>query len=254
MQAQIHYVEGSGLPLVYIPGVDGTGNYLLGTAERLAERFRLVGLRYELERSMPREGDSYEGLARSVAERLDEVGFERGLVVTESFGGAVSLQLALDHPDRVAGLLIVNSFAFYPWRSRLLLSRATAPLCPRWLLRLLRPYCVPPALIRPRRDPEAERRFLDSPPAFFDEGYRRRLRLIRKLDLRPRLSEVRQPVALFASDHDRIVDSVPAARAMHAELPDSRLEIVEGAGHLTLPLGAEPWLERLLELAERAGY
>lgn len=253
MLARLHYDLGSGPAAAYVPGIDGTGNYLLGTADRLAERFRVVGLRYELEEASSEAEDRYGTLAASVAARLGEAGIERALIVTESFGGGVSLRLALDHPELVAGLLIVNSFAYYPWRFRLALSRVTAPLVPRWSIRALRQWTVPPAMVRPRRDEEAEEQFFATSPAFFDIGYRRRLRMIRTLDLRERLADVHQPVALYASDSDRIVDSVPAAEVMHAGLPDSTLEILEQAGHFALPLREEPWLERLEHLAARAG-
>ena len=40
MEARLrHDTETKRTPLVYVPGVDGTGALLLGTAERLAERF-----------------------------------------------------------------------------------------------------------------------------------------------------------------------------------------------------------------------
>ncbi|MEW6071481.1 MAG: alpha/beta fold hydrolase [Planctomycetota bacterium] len=252
MLARLLEVAGAGPPVVYVPGIDGSGRYLLGTAARIAARFRLARLAYTAEIPPPPGGDTYSGLARSVLAGLDEAGFDRPLVLTESFGGAVALQLALDAPERVAGLLIVNSFAHYAWRRRLAVSRLIAPLLPAPLVRALRPVVAPRAFFHPRRDPAARRAFLATPPAAFDAGYRRRLRMIRELDLRPRLAEIRAPVALFASDRDRIVAAVPAATVLQEGLPDARLEILSGAGHLVLPLAAEPWPERLQELAGRA--
>ena len=76
--------------------------------------------------------------------------------------------------------------------------------------------------------------------------------MIAGLDLLPRLSELRIPVALVAADRDRIVPSVPCAQEMAAHLPDVTLEVVPGGGHLILPLAAQPWQERLDALAERA--
>jgi hypothetical protein len=40
---------------------------------------------------------------------------------------------------------------------------------------------------------------------------------------------------------------------MAALLPDATLDVLVDAGHLVLPLAAEPWVERLERLAERAG-
>ena len=47
---------GPSAPLIYLPGVDGTGELLLGTAARLIERFRLIRLRYELVPGTPLVG------------------------------------------------------------------------------------------------------------------------------------------------------------------------------------------------------
>jgi 3-oxoadipate enol-lactonase len=40
---------------------------------------------------------------------LDHLGIERAAVVGNSFGGRVSLDFALGHPDRLSGLVLVNS-------------------------------------------------------------------------------------------------------------------------------------------------
>src|SRR5262245_41325916 len=105
MEARVIDVRGSGPPLVYVPGIDGSGELLLGTAARLAASFRLVRLRYG--------GDSsggYEELAASLVRVLDELEIERALLLAESFGVSVALETALDHPQRVAGLALVNGF------------------------------------------------------------------------------------------------------------------------------------------------
>ena len=59
----------------------------------------------------------------------------------------------------------------------------------------------------------------------FDDGYCRRLRMIQRLDLRPQLPAIRQPVAQYASDKDRIVESVVSMEDLHERLPDSELEV-----------------------------
>ncbi len=48
----------------------------------------------------------HDSVADAVAV-LDAAGVERAVVVGNSFGGAKALHLALEHPDRVAGLLLV---------------------------------------------------------------------------------------------------------------------------------------------------
>ena len=108
-------------------------------------------------------------------------------------------------------------------------------------------------LFAPRRDERALQQLLALDGDWFGAGYRARLGMIRALDLRPRLAEVRCPVALFAADHDRVVSSVRCAQELAAGLPDAELTLLSRAGHLVLALAAEPWEERLERLARRAG-
>lgn len=248
MRAVLLADEGSGVPLVYVPGIDGSGELLLDGGPRLAGAFRLVRLRY-----LPEGEDGYAGLAASIDALLAGRGIERALVLSESFGGAVALQLALDRPERVAGLAIVNGFAWHPWRLRLLVSWLGAPLVRGWVFRAARRFLSPSALFGPRSSAAVRARFAAVGGIGLDRAYRRRLRMIRGLDLRPRLAELACPLALYASDADRIVPALRAAREIQALAPDATLEVLERAGHLVLPLPEEPWVERLQALARRAG-
>lgn len=251
MLAQVLNDRGSGPLLVYVPGIDGTGRFLLDTEARLATRFRVLTLRYTTEPPAAGGADGYAGLAASVLAAVGERSAEPALLLAESFGVSVALQAALDAPERVAGLALVNGFAHHPWRVRLALSRLVVACVPGPLFRLGRRVAGPDVLFGTRRDPDVERGFHAIGETRFDRDYRRRLAMIKGLDLRQRLPELRRPVLLFASADDRIVPAVRAAREMRALLPDVELEVIERAGHVVLPLPDEPWLERMERLAQR---
>lgn len=253
MRAEILADGGSGPTLVYVPGIDGTGELLLGTAARLERRFRLVRLRYVGEPGDAGGGDSYAALAASALSALEERGATRPLLLAESFGGAVALQMALDAPESVAGVAIVNSFAHYSARKRLALTLALSRLSTRTLYRIGRRLMAQWALLAPRRDAAALEAFKGLSRIGIDAAYRRRLRMIEGLDLRPRLGEIRVPVALFAADRDRVVDSLESLRAIESSIPGATLEVIPLANHLVLPLAEEPWVERMEALARRAG-
>jgi len=253
MHAEILATSGAGPPLVYVPGVDGSGELLLGTAARLERHFRLTRLRYAGDGS----GD-YVTLARSVAACLQAgpgaEGQQRVLVLAESFGVGLALQLALDHPERVAAMALVNGFAHYSKRLELRLTRLLFRITPGSWIRLARGSFARQGLLYPRRDAAAMQALRALDAAWFGPSYLERLAWIAGLDLRARLGEVRCPVALFAADEDRIVRSVAAAREMQAALPDAELTLLRRAGHVVLPLVEEPWEERLLALARRVGF
>jgi 3-oxoadipate enol-lactonase len=256
MIAEVLSDSGRGLPVVYVPGIDGTGNLLLGTAKRISREYRLLRIAY---RFRPSESDlrggrnEYTSLAGGIAELCGDLGIPRCLVIAESFGGGVGLQLALDHPELVAGMMVVNSFAYYPGRLRLWLSRGFGAVTPRPAFDLGRRWFAPRSLFGNRRDPAALAAFRALQGTFFDAGYRQRLKMIQGLDLRGRLPEIRQPVALYLGDRDRIVPSGATMSVLEAGLPDATLEVLPGAGHLILPLAEEPWEERLADLACRSG-
>lgn len=248
MQAEIVASEGAGPPLVYVPGIDGSGELLLGAAQRLAQRFRLTRLRY----AGDARGD-YATLATSVARCIEAAAGERALVLAESFGVGVALQTALNHPARVAALALVNGFAYFHDRLGLAFTRGVFTLAPRAWIHAARGRFLQRGLIAPRRDEAVLRALLALRGDWFDERYRARLLLIRGLDLRSRLGQVGCPVSLFAADHDRVVAAVPAALEMAKRLRDAELVILPRAGHLVLPLADEPWEERLERLARRCG-
>ena len=244
--------------MVYLPGIDGSGELLLGTAARIEERFRLLRLRYRL--SANAEHRTYSHLAASTIETVSLRGVERALYVAESFGGAVGLRAAIDHPSAVAGLALVNTFPHFRARARLACSRLGTRLVPAWMMSLGRRMLAPGLLFGGPAERAAIAEFLASgggserrPRGGWapGEGYAARLRMIQALDMRSELPRVRQPVALFASERDRIVDSVRQAREMERLLPAAELEILEGRGHVVLPLADIDWPARLLSLAER---
>jgi len=55
-----------------------------------------------------------DGQARAIAALLDRKKIDRAIVVGHSFGGAVALSMALEAPDKVAGLLLLSA-ASHPW-------------------------------------------------------------------------------------------------------------------------------------------
>lgn len=251
MNAKLRGDGGVGLPIVFVPGIDGTGALLLATGAKLEARHRLIRIAYSIDsQEVP---DTYEALAADVARVVREQGVERCVVIAASFGGAVALQLALDEPELVAGLLIVNSFAYYAERKRLSLAMKLSPLLPESAFNFGRKWFAPRNLFGRRRDARALADFRALPGSFFDEGYDRRMHMIEGLDLRPRLPEVRQPVALYAGDADRIVPSSSSMKVIKDGISAATLEVLAGGGHLVLPLEEEPWLERVEDLARRAG-
>jgi pimeloyl-ACP methyl ester carboxylesterase len=109
---QIHWVDsGDGPPIVMIHGLSGNHhNFTHSATSKLSDSFRTIAI------DRPGCGharrDSNEGArlpeqARMIAEFLDREEIEKPLIVGHSLGGAVALALALDFPDKIAGLALI---------------------------------------------------------------------------------------------------------------------------------------------------
>ena len=110
---RIHYVDsgGSKPPVVMIHGLGGNLlHFGYAMADKLSNDFRVI--------LVDRPGSGYStrpddvpatltAQAKTIATLIRKLGLERPLVVGHSLGGALSLALALDHPDCVGGLALI---------------------------------------------------------------------------------------------------------------------------------------------------
>ena len=109
---RIHYVDkGSGPPIVLIHGLAGQlRNFAPPLVENLAGNYRLILIDRPGSGYSTRAPGASAGLgaqAETVAKFIRQLGLEKPLIVGHSLGGALSLRMALDHPDVVGGLALV---------------------------------------------------------------------------------------------------------------------------------------------------
>jgi pimeloyl-ACP methyl ester carboxylesterase len=112
----LHYLErGQGEPLLLIHGLGSCGADWALQASSLEGQFRLIvpDLPGSGHSERPREGFSVEGMATTLWALGDHLGVERLNIVGFSLGGAVGLEMALQRPDHVARLGLINSLATY---------------------------------------------------------------------------------------------------------------------------------------------
>ena len=176
---------------------------------------------------------------------LVELGVERAVVVGHSMGAMVAMALALDHPDAVSRLVLLDGYFFPSARIDALL---TAPVALPVLGDVMR-YTVTAVSARLLLKRLVEGMFA---PEDVPRGYLATLSremLVRPLQLRAnaedaafmvpeaakssgRHQELRMPVAILAGSDDRVVDRAAHSERLHGELPGSTLRVVAGAGHM----------------------
>ena len=213
--------------LIYLPGLDGTGR-LLHRQPRLFEEYHVHCVAY------PQQSPAtYEQLADLAVTALEaSPGRRPGVVLAESFGGAVALTLALRRPDLVERLVLVNTFAFFPRRPLIELLAWLGPWLPNRpshpATRGVRGLVFFPAEIPQSERDEWWNRTADVPMSAFG----RRLQMVAALDLRPRLASIRTPSLVFVAPNDLVVPP-SAGRALARRLPCARL-VPFPSGHATL--------------------
>lgn len=141
------------------------------------------------------------GAAAGVVDELDRRGVGRAHLCGLSLGAMVATQVALDHPDRVASL-VLSGGQVRPPRALMVLQSA--------ILRVLPARVVAP-------DGTDKRRVLAV------------LREVADIDFRPGLTTIDAPTLVLCGSKD--VANLRAARALAAGIPDARLRVVAGGGH-----------------------
>ncbi len=108
-------VGGEGPPLLLLHGFPQTGAMWHKIAPGLAEHFTVVvadlmgyGASESVEGDMGREAYSKRRMAREMIALMDELGFERFRLAGHDRGARVSYRLALDHPQRVERLALLD--------------------------------------------------------------------------------------------------------------------------------------------------
>jgi pimeloyl-ACP methyl ester carboxylesterase len=197
------------LPIVLLPGMDGTGILFDDFITQSPADFRAVVV------TLPRCG-SYDELVESAADAIPPDG--RFVIVAESFSGPIGIRLALRFVGRVAGLVLVNSFVVPP-RPRALRTLpwffifSVPP--PRFVVRALLVEGASEQLIERVRSAIA-RTGADTMTA--------RLRSVLAVNEVGNLAQLRCPMLLLRATRDRLVSSrsaeVIARYARHSKTCD----------------------------------
>ena len=229
-----------------MPGIDGTGLLFYRQLPLLERRYDVTTT--QLRDDAAGMGDLVDDLHATVAAAAPDGG--PVTLLGESFGGALSLSYAVAHPERVARLVILNSFAHFGSKARLLLGYHLLRAMPWGMMPLVRQVNAS-RMHSPHTSRDEIRRCLSLMRATTRDGYLSRLRILRDYDIRTRLQEIASPTLFLAADGDHLLPSVAQARLMQSLTPGSAMRVLEGHGHSCLvapdlDLGSilEEWMAR----------
>ncbi|MGL4554456.1 MAG: alpha/beta fold hydrolase [Gemmataceae bacterium] len=231
-----YYTWGHGPPLVFIHGAADVGRSFLFTIARLMHSFTCVA--YDLP---GRAGDRsalwryrHDDLVTDLFALLDHLQLPRAYVLGSSFGGTVALRALARAPERLPRGILQGALVHRPlrraewwltWLARLLPGRTAGMPRREKVLRAVHggPFAG--------RGEEWWRAFVEWTGEARVAALGHQGQMLHRLDLRPELASVRQPVLLVAGDRDPVAP-VAHAQMVRQGLPSGGLAILEGCGHV----------------------
>jgi pimeloyl-ACP methyl ester carboxylesterase len=171
-------------------------------------------------------------LASDLSRLLDHLAIDTTAVLGYSQGGAIAQQLALDHPKRCSRLVLVCTYAHNMASVREKLEGYLAPL----LLRMLGMRRFAELVISVGAKDLGTERHNWLVDQIADQDRKLMLSAWKEMiafDSRRRLTEIKCPTLIVAGSNDRAVP-FHHARKLHDGIADSRLAVIDGAGHALL--------------------
>src|SRR4051794_11948354 len=244
---------GDGPPLVLLHSLLSDRASFDRIVPALATRFRVIVP------ELPGFGQSaaVSGGLAAVADRMAEAVEEMAdghdvTVLGNGYGGLVTLQMAIRHPNLAARLILADCGAAFSEPGREAFRNMAAAASTKGLSAItdvaMRRLFAPefqqanPDLMLGRREA-----FLKTNPDVF----RAACEALAALDLRPQLGQVKVPVLVVVGEHDEATPP-PMSHELAAGLPQARLKVIAGCAHVPQLQAPAVFLEAIGDFLRRS--
>jgi len=222
--AEFRWIEsGAGIPVLCLHGLFGTSEHWETTVETLAPRCRAMALTLPILETPP-DDLSVQGLRAYVEAFMDAERLPAAVVIGNSLGGHVALDLALHAPERVRGLVLSGSSGLFERSfTRGVPHRPSAQFVREKMTEVFHD----PAMVTPERVEEVR-------CCVNRRSYVLRVlqvsRSAKRYNLEDRLGEIRCPTLLVWGTEDRVTPRDVAIRFLEG-IPSATIRLIPECGH-----------------------
>lgn len=242
----IYYeIHGSGPPLVLIMGLRRNAEWWYLQIPELSKHFTVIAFdnrgagrsdKPEIEYSIRLFADDTAGL-------MNFLGIPKAHILGISMGGYIAQELAINHPDKVNGLILGctscgGSRAVSMSEERMEKFAANKGLTPEQILRKDMDLYFSDRFVR--EHPERIEEFVNISFRYYQpaDAFFRQLNACLNHDTADRVSKVSSPTLLMTGDDDHLVPS-ENSRILKELMPEADLELFPGCRHCFFMEGSE---------------
>ena len=244
--ADLYYEEqGQGPPLMLVPGLSGVGSFWAKQVAELSRDFRVVTHDHRGTGRSTHSKITYsvEQMADDTLRLMDKLGIARAHFAGHSTGGAIGQVIALDHPDRLASLVLSATWAgpdpyfrrLFEMRREILTTSGVESYMRSSILVLAPPWWVSAndaAITAMHREQAAA----PSPV----EVTVSRIDAIVRFDRRAKLPEIRTPTLVIVAADDMVTPRYYSDEIV-SRIPGAKLVVLDGGGHFAPQIQPGPY-------------
>jgi pimeloyl-ACP methyl ester carboxylesterase len=235
-------------PIVMIHGASSNLETMRPLGDGLAKNHRVIlidrpGHGWSTRALMSDSTPAIQG--RMIDEALEKLRVTKAIFVVHSWAGALGARMALDYPQRIAGLVMLAPVA-YPWRggvgwyNKLVATPVIGPLLAYTITLPLGYFLTEPGArnvflpqIMPKNFVENTATLLLLRPREFLANAQDLVTLKAAVaEQAPRYGNIRIPVVVITGDTDKTVSPTIHSRPFVAAVPDAKLIVLPGVGHI----------------------
>lgn len=245
-------IHGQGRPLVMIRGLGSNADHWYGQVPALSERYQVVVFD---NRGVARSSDpggplSIGQMAGDTLGLLDALGLERPHIYGLSMGGMIAQELAINHPQRLSGLVLACT---HPGGPRQVFPSAEVEALFKDMVyqatpeakRAAAPTLFDPKTLENRPQVAAEYAEVSLRHPAGADILTRQWNAVLEHDTHDRLPRIKAPTLVLTGDADVLIPP-GNSEILARRIPGAKLAVIPGGGHQILVEQPEPCNQAVL--------